>query len=145
MMRHWNSQITSDCWLTIPNPSLLLIFSYLVPYHCPVCRFAHGHTGVFHNNFLWYKLLELIYIINSFSAFPPGIAFRTFTQHFFAEKCTLPLPDNNFENSFSHSLPLHLPLNELMPITYFEGVKRPCHPSGRELVTFMREREMVDD
>ncbi len=50
-------------------------FSYLVPYHRPVCRFAHGHTGVFHNNFLWYKLLALIYIINPFSVIPAGIAF----------------------------------------------------------------------
>jgi hypothetical protein len=29
-----------------------------------------------------------------------------------------------------------------MPITYSEGIKSPGHPSGRELVTFMREREM---
>ena len=60
MMFRWNSQITSDCWPTIPNPShpfspspAILrdsaYFSCLVPYHRPVCRFAHGHTGVFHN------------------------------------------------------------------------------------------------
>ncbi len=53
-------------------------------------------------NFFWYKLLALTYINNSFSVFPLGITFRTFT-HFFAEKCTLPLPDNNFEKSFSRS------------------------------------------
>ena len=28
---------------------------------------------------------------------------RTFTQHFFAKKCTLSSPDNNFEKSFSRS------------------------------------------
>jgi hypothetical protein len=28
------------------------------------------------------------------------------------------------------------------PITYSEGIKRPCHPSGRELLTFMREGKM---
>jgi hypothetical protein len=70
------------------------------------------------------------------------MTFRTFTQHFIAKKCTLPLPDNNFEKSFSRSLLLHLPVNETMPITYFEGIKRPCHPSGPELLTFMREKEM---
>jgi hypothetical protein len=47
------------------------------------------------------------------SAFPFGMTFGTFTQHFFAEKCTLPLPDNNFEN---------LPFNEPLPITYAEGI-----------------------
>jgi len=66
------------------------------------------------------------------------MTFSTFTQHFFAEKCTLPLADNNFEKSFFRSLLLHLP----MPITYFEGIKLPCHPSGTELLTFMRQREM---
>jgi hypothetical protein len=29
-----------------------------------------------------------------------------------------------------------------MPITYFEGIKPPCNPSGTQLLTFMREREM---
>jgi hypothetical protein len=37
---------------------------------------------------------------------------------------------------------LHLPINELMPITYFEGIKRPCNPSGTQPLTFMREKEM---
>jgi hypothetical protein len=32
-----------------------------------------------------------------------------------------------------------------MPITYSEGIKRPCNSSGRELLTFMREREMKND
>jgi hypothetical protein len=39
------------------------------------------------------------------------MTFPTFTQHFFAEKCTLLLPDNNFEKSFSRSLLLHLLFN----------------------------------
>jgi hypothetical protein len=26
-----------------------------------------------------------------------------------------------------------------MPITYSEGIKRPCNPSGTQLLTFMRE------
>ncbi len=47
-----------------------------------------------------------------------------------------------FENSFSRSFLLHLPFNKPMPITYTEGIKRPCNPSGTELLTFMREREM---
>jgi hypothetical protein len=66
-------------------------------------------------------------------------------QHFFAEKCTSPLPNNNFENSFSRSLLLHLPFYEPMPITYAEGIKRPCHLSVRELVTFMREGKIGKD
>ncbi len=70
------------------------------------------------------------------------MTFRTFTQHFFAEKCTLPLPAIIFEKSFSRSLLLHLPFNKLMPITYFEGIKRPCNPSGIQPLNFMREREM---
>jgi hypothetical protein len=33
--------------------------------------------------------------VHSF-VFTLGMTFRTFTQHFFAEKCSLPLPDSNF-------------------------------------------------
>jgi hypothetical protein len=33
-------------------------------------------------------------------------------------------------------------VNMFMPITYFEGIKRPCNPSGTQPLTFMREREM---
>jgi hypothetical protein len=36
------------------------------------------------------------------------MTFHTFTKHFFAEKCTLPLPDNDFENSFSCYLVMNL-------------------------------------
>jgi hypothetical protein len=32
-----------------------------------------------------------------------------------------------------------------MPITYFEGIKCPCNPSGTLLLGFTREREMGDD
>ena len=35
-------------------------------------RFAHGQTGVFHNNFLLYKLLALICIITPFLCFFSG-------------------------------------------------------------------------
>ena len=104
MMCCFNSKITSNCWPTVPYPSHPLppplrgsaSFSYLVPYHRPVCHLAPGHTGVFHKNFLWYKLLALICIITLSFVFPLGMTFRTFTQHFFAEKCTLPLPDSSF-------------------------------------------------
>jgi hypothetical protein len=48
----------------------------------------------------------------------------------------------NFENFFSRSFLLHLTFYKTMPITYFEGIKRPCHPSGRELVIFKREGKM---
>jgi hypothetical protein len=152
MMCRWNIQITSDCWPTIPYPSDPLpppptlrgsaSFSYLVPYHRPVCRFAPGHTGVFHKNFLWYELLALICIITLSFVFPLG--------DFFAHLRLTSLPKNVlflcrtiiFEKSFSRSLLLHLPFNELMPITYFEGIKCPCNPSGTQPLTFMREREM---
>jgi hypothetical protein len=69
--------------------------------HLSVCRFAHGHKGVFHNtsfdiNYWRNLLLELLSRQQSFV----GITFRTFTQHFFAEKCTFPLPDNNLRIPF---------------------------------------------
>ena len=47
-----------------------------------------------------------------------------------------------FEKPFSRSLLLHLPFNKLMPITNLEGIKHLCNPSGTQLLTFMREREM---
>jgi hypothetical protein len=100
---------------------------------------------VFHKNFLWYKLLALIYIINPFSIFLPGITFRTFKQHFLAEKCTLPLPDNNLRNSSPPLLLLLSLFNKPMPITYFEGIKRPFNSSGTQSLGFTREREMGDD
>jgi hypothetical protein len=71
--------------------------------------------------------LALICIINPFSVFPTDITFGPFTQHFFAEKCTLSLPDNNLRNPYPALLLLHLPFNEPMPITYFEGIKRSCN------------------
>ncbi len=46
----------------------------------PVCRPAHGHTGVFQNNFLLHKLLALIFAINPFLLFFSGTALsRTFS------------------------------------------------------------------
>ncbi len=47
--------VSEKLTLLTPYPSTLrgsASFSYLVPYHRPVCRFASGHTGVFHKNFL---------------------------------------------------------------------------------------------
>jgi hypothetical protein len=69
------------------------------------------------------------------------MTFCTFTQHFFAEKCTLPLPDNNFENSFSVSLLLHLPFNKPKPITYSNGIKRPCPPFWEKASNFYEGRQ----
>ncbi len=63
MMCHWSSQITSDCAERLVSPPLPFSsspFSYPCPYHRPVCYPAHGHTGVFQNNFLWHKLLALV-------------------------------------------------------------------------------------
>jgi hypothetical protein len=84
-------------------------------------------------------------IFNPLSVFPPGIAFRTFAQHFFAEKCTLSLPDNNSRSPFPNLFPLLLPFNKPMPINYFEGIKRPCNSTGTQFLGFTREREMGDD
>ncbi len=87
----------------LPPPTLRdsSSFSYIVPYHLSVCRFAHGHTGVFYNTSFdinyWHNLFFLKY---SPVCTPFGMTFRTFTQHFFADKCTPPLLDNNFKNSF---------------------------------------------
>ncbi len=75
MMCRWSSQITSDSAGYSLNPSHLLSplppfssspFSYPCPYHYLFCYPAHGHTGVFQNNFLWHKLLALIFAINPF-------------------------------------------------------------------------------
>ncbi len=151
MMCRCNSQITSDCWPTITHPSHPLppttlrgssSFSYLIPYHCPVCRLALGHTGVFHKTSFDINYWHNLCLSTLSSAFPFGMTFHTFTQHFFAEKCTLPLSDNNFDKSLFCSFLLHLPFNKHLPITYSEGIKRPCNPSRTELLTFMREREM---
>jgi hypothetical protein len=32
-----------------------------------------------------------------------------------------------------------------MPITYFEGMKRPCNSTGTQSTGFMREKDMGDD
>ncbi len=70
---------------------------------------SHPATpGVFHKNFLWYKLLALICIKTLPFVYTLGMTFRAFTQHFVAEKCTLSLPDNNFEKSFSCSFTIAL-------------------------------------
>ncbi len=130
MMCRWNIQITSDCDQQYLNSSHPLSpsppplrgsshFSYLVPYHRPVCRFAHGHTGVFHNNFLWYKLLTLIYIINPFSAFAPGIAFSHISRNTSLPK-NVPFLCRTiiWEILFPALLLLHSLFNKPMPITY---------------------------
>jgi hypothetical protein len=62
--------------------------------------------------------------------------------HFFAEKCTLPLPDNNLRNPSPALLLLLSPLNKPMSITYFEEIKRPFNSSGTQSLGFMREREI---
>jgi hypothetical protein len=132
--------------LLTPSPPTTLrgsaSFSYLVPYHRPVCHLAPGHTGVFHKNFLWYKLLALICIITLPFVFPLGMTFRTFMQHFFAEKCIFLCRTIILRNPFPALLLLHLPFNKFMLITYFKGIRRSFNPSGTQLLTFMREREM---
>ena len=69
--------------LPSPYPPTLGLLPFLIPcpYHYPVCRPAHGHTGVFQNNFLWHKLLALIFAINPFLLFFSGI---TLSRTFFA-------------------------------------------------------------
>ncbi len=104
------------------GPCLLLI---PCPYHRPVCHFAPGHPGVFNKKFFCYKLLALICITTLHFVFSLGMTFCTFTQHFFAKKCTLSSPDNNLRNLFPALLPLHLLFNNIMPITYFEGINAP--------------------
>jgi hypothetical protein len=132
----------------LPFPPLLrgsAYFSYLVPYHCPVCPFAHGHTGVFHKNFLRYKLLALIYLNNSI--------FCLSSRHgFFAHLGNSSLPKNLpflcgtkiLRNLFPALLLLHSPFNKPMPITFFEGIKHPCNSTGTKFLGFMREREIGD-
>ncbi len=113
MMCRWNSQITSDCDQQYLNPSHPLSpsppptlrgsshFSYLVPYHRSVCRLAHGHTGVFHNNFLWYKLFALTCTINPFSAFASCIVFPHILRNTSLPKNVLFLAGEYLEKSFS--------------------------------------------
>ncbi len=154
MMCHWNSQITSDCWPTTPNPShppsppMLrgsAYFSFLVPYHHPVSRFAHGHAGVFHKNSLWYKLLALIYIINPFLFFLPALLFAHLHKTSRPKNVPFLCRTIILRNPFPALLLLYLPFNKPMPITYFEGIKRPCNSTGTQFLGFTRDREMGDD
>ncbi len=109
MMCRCNSQITSDCWPTTTHPShplpppprsgaphlshtSSLITVLFVASHLAI-------QGVSFDINYWHNLC-----LSTLScAFPFRMTFHTFMQHFFAEKCTLPLPDNNFEKSFSRS------------------------------------------
>ncbi len=76
-------------------------FSYLVSYHRSVCRPAHGHTGVFHNNFLWYKLLALIHIINPLLLSLLVLLFSYILCNTSLPKKMYPLlPNNNLRNPF---------------------------------------------
>ncbi len=139
MMCRWNSHITSDCDQQILTPSHPLSpspptlrgsshFSYLVSYHRSVCRPAHGHTGVFHNNFLLYKLLALIYLINPFLLFLLALL----SSHILRNTS---LPKNvplfcrriTWEILFPLFSLLHLLFDEPKPIIYFEGIKPPCN------------------
>ncbi len=137
MMWRWNSQITSDCDQQYLNPSHplspspptsqgllpLLIPSPLSPSSLSP---AHGHTGVFHNNFLWYKLLALICIINPFSAFASGIVFSHNSRNTSLPKNVLFLCRTIFwEILFPALLILHFLFDKPMPITYFEGINAP--------------------
>jgi hypothetical protein len=120
LMCRWNSQITSDFDQQYLNPSHphspsppptlrgSSHFSYLVPYHCPVCRFAHGHTGVFHNNFLWYKLWALICTINPFLPLLPALIFCTSHATLLCQKMYSSLAGQYFEKSFSRSFTITL-------------------------------------
>ncbi len=165
MMCRWNSQITSDCWPTTPNPSHPLwnstpplwesmafrgaipplplpppmlrgsaYFSYLVPYHRPVCRLAHGHTGVFHKNFLWYKLSPLIYVTNPFVFFLLALLFAHLGNTSLPKNVPLFCRTIILRNPFPALLLLHLPFNKPMPITYFVGIKRPCNSTGTQFL-----------
>ncbi len=132
------SQITSDCEQQFLNPSHPLSpspplrgsspFSYLVSYHRSVCRPAHGHTGVFHNNFLWYKLLASIYIINPFLLFIPALLFSHILRNTSLPK-NVPIlcRTTAWEILFPLFPLLHLLFDKPMPIIYFEGIKPPCN------------------
>ncbi len=103
-------------------------FSYLVSYHRPVCRLAHGHTGVFHNNFFWYKLLASIYIINPFLLFLPTLLFSHILRNTSLPK-NVPIFCQTITWGFLFPLfpLLHLLFDKPMPIIYFEGIKPPCN------------------
>ncbi len=114
MMCRWNSQITSHCAEYSLNPSRLpspppplqlLPFLIPCPYHYLVCCPAHGHTGVFQNNFLWHKLLALIFAINPFLLFSRYCSFSVhFSQYPLPKNACSFLPDNNPRNLFSRSI-----------------------------------------
>ncbi len=119
--------------LSLPPPPPLGLLSFLIPrpYHYPVCRLAHGHTGVFHNNFLWYKLWALIFEINPFPLFFPTLLFPVhFSQYLIAEKnahffCRTIIWEILFP---ALSIVPFLLFWWPMPIIYFEGIKPPCNP-----------------
>ena len=126
--------------MIVPNSSLTLLTpspplsgapptSHTLSLSPFVCRLAHDHTGVFHNNFLWYKLLALIFAINPFLPFFPTLLFPVhFTQYLLPKKRTLFFAGKQSEKSFSRSF--HCCIFTFwwtMPIIYFEGIKPPCN------------------
>ncbi len=83
-----------------PTPRDPSSFTCPFPNHLCCCLLAHGHKGVFHYTFFdinyWQNfLLKTLFHLHSFF----GVTFCTFSQHFFAEKCTPLLPNENFKNS----------------------------------------------
>ncbi len=132
MMCRWNSQITSDCWPTAPYPSHPPppCSGAPPPYHTLsliTALFVASHLvtpGVFHENFLWYKLLALICVTTLPFVFTLGMTFCTYTQHFIAKKCTL-CRTVIWRNPYPALLLLLLPFKKFMPITYFVGIKCP--------------------
>jgi hypothetical protein len=79
------------------------------------------------------------------SAFALGIAFSHISRSTsLPKKCTLPLLENILRNPFPALLLLHFLFNKPMPITYFEGIKRPCNFTGtRSLVLQKKGKWMM--
>jgi hypothetical protein len=108
---------------TSPSPLQLLPCLIPCPYHYLVCYPAHGHTGVFQNNFLRHKLLALIFAINPFCfSLPSLLLSRTFFATSFAEKMhTL------FCRPILSNKPL-FPLFPLLQFFIFLNVNHPANP-----------------
>ncbi len=126
-MCRWSSQITSDyadcplnpSHLVSPPPPLQLHpFLMLCPYHRPACYTAHGHTGVFQNNFLWHKLLALILRLTLFAFLFSHCFFPVhFLQHPLPKKCTLFFYQPTIQEIFFPALSF---------VTIFQFLNEPC-------------------
>ena len=121
-------------------------FSYPCPHHRPVCYPAHGHTGVFQNNFLWHKLLALILQLTLFTFLSLHCSFPVhFLQHPLPKKCTLFSAGQLSKKSFFPLFPLlqfFIFLNEPCQLFISKELNHPANPCHVVPLVLLGEREI---